>query len=136
MSVRWDGLFELQEALRRLPTDLAADAGPIVIEAANDAAAEITAAYPERTGDLRNGVHVRVLSGGPFGAAAEVVNRAPHAYMFENGTVARHTEIGANRGSMPAGHVFIPRIIRHRRQMYADLKAMIARHGLEVTGDA
>jgi hypothetical protein len=37
---------------------------------------------------------------------------------------------------MPAGHVFVPRIIRHRRAMYTALKAMLVRHGLTVSGNA
>jgi hypothetical protein len=38
-----------------------------------------------------------------FSAGAIVINRAKHAAIFENGTQARHTAIGANRGSMPPG---------------------------------
>jgi len=37
---------------------------------------------------------------------------------------------------MPPGRVFIPTMIKIRRRMYDDLKAMLARAGLKVTGDA
>jgi hypothetical protein len=65
-----------------------------------------------------------------------VVNRSPHAWMFENGTQARHTAIGANRGAMPPGHVFIRIAIIKRKQMYAQLRGLLERHGLKVTGHA
>ena len=68
---------------------------------------------------------------------AEVKNVAPHANIFENGTQARHTRIGANRGSMPPGHVFVPRIVRARHRLTQELKDMVARTtGAQVSGDA
>jgi hypothetical protein len=55
--------------------------------------------------------------------------------MFENGTMVRHTRIGANRGAMPPGHVFVPTAIRHRAAMYRNLRDMLEREGLLVTGN-
>jgi hypothetical protein len=72
---------------------------------------------------------------GQFVTGAVVKNTAPHAILFELGTQARHTKIGANRGSMPPGHVFVPRIVKARRKLTADLKAMVAAHGAVVTGE-
>ena len=54
---------------------------------------------------------------GNYGAAAQVINRAQHACIFEKGTQARHTDLDADRGTMPAGNVFIPRAIKHRARM-------------------
>ena len=135
-KVTWSGLDELREALRRLPTDMADDAGDIVLGAAEAAKTEIVAAYPRRTGNLKNHVYVRKSAAGPYGAGAIVTNTAPHAFIFENGTQARHTKIGANRGSMPPGHVFIPIVMRRRRTMYEQLKSLLVRHGLMVSGNA
>jgi hypothetical protein len=135
-SVKWSGLDELIADLRHLPADLALEASGIVVSAGNDAAQAIRDAYPERTGDLKNHVIVVPIDLGSFGAGVAVKNTSKLAYIFENGTQARHTSIGANRGSMPPGHVFVPRIIRYRRAMYDALKDLLVRHGLRVSGDA
>jgi hypothetical protein len=135
-KLTFDGLAELRDALRRLPDELKVEAQHIVAGAANGAAAEIRQKYPSRTGNLVSGVSVRPSEVSHFGAGAIVVNRAKHAFIFENGTQARHNAIGANRGSMPPGHVFVPIVIRKRRQMYEDLKDVLAQNGLQVSGDA
>lgn len=135
-TLTFQGLDELRAALRALPDDLTGEAGHIVEGAANGAAVDIKTAYPSRTGNLRDGVTVTQVAAGKYAAGAVVKNTAKHAYIFENGTQARHTAIGANRGSMPAGHVFIPTIIRERRKMYDALKDVLVRHGLIVSGDA
>lgn len=135
-SVRWDGLEELMAELRSLPDDLAAEASGIVVGAANDAKDEIYDAYPERTRHLKEGLFVRVREGQRYGVGAIVVNKAPHAWMFENGTNARHTDLGIDRGSAPPGHVFIPIVMRRRRAMYEQLRGLLTRHGLAVSGDA
>jgi hypothetical protein len=130
--VTWDGLAELRAALRAMPASLRSDAGPIVTEAANGARADMK--YPRRTGKLADKLEVTQENGGPFGVTLVVRNRSALAYIFENGTQARHTRLGANRGSMPPGHVFIPAVIRRRRAMYQQLAEMLARHGLIVRG--
>lgn len=135
-SIQWTGLEELKAQLRTLPSDLTAEASGIVNGAGNSAKQEIEGAYPERTGDLRNHVSLSTQSLGQFGAGVVVKNTSKHASIFENGTQARHTAIGANRGSMPPGRVFIPIASRWRRQMYEQFKAMLVRHGLTVSGDA
>lgn len=136
-QIVWEGLDELKKELQSLPADLAAEASGIVTAAAQGAKDDIVNAYPNRTGDLRN--HVTIGSGvnvGRFGASVVVKNTSKLAYIFENGTQARHTALGANRGSMPPGHVFIPRIISRRKAMYEQLKALLVSHGLAVSGDA
>jgi hypothetical protein len=132
----WNGLAELREALRNLPAELTAEASHVVEGAANAAAADIKAAYPVRTGNLRDHVFVSHRDKGRFSAGAVVKNTAKHAHLFEVGTQARHNSLGANRGSMPPGNVFIPAMIKRRRVMYEQLKALLERHGLRATGDA
>jgi hypothetical protein len=133
--VVWNGLAELREALRNLPEELTGEAGHIIEGAANAAAADVKAAYPVRTGNLRDHVFVSHQDKGRFSAGAVVKNTAKHAWLFENGTQARHNDLGANRGSMPPGHVFIPAMIKRRRIMYQQLRALLERHGLKVTGE-
>ena len=135
-SVRWSGLDELRAQLRALPADLTAEASHIVQAAANAAEVEIKAAYPVRTGRLRDHVIQTHFEGGKFSTGVVLKNTSPLAWIYENGTQARHSAIGAFRGSMPPGHVFIPRVIRARGWMYAQLSDLLVRHGLRVSGDA
>jgi Bacteriophage HK97-gp10, putative tail-component len=136
VEVTWTGLDELREALRKLPEELTAEATDIVDSAAEIAMASIIQAYPHRTGDLRSHVVKEAKAAGPFGVAFVVKNTSRHAWIFENGTQARHTAIGANRGAMPPGRVVIPTAVRCRQTMYRELKDMVTRHGLVVSGDA
>lgn len=132
-SVRLEGLDELRAELRSLPSELATEASGIVIEAAQSAKAAIH--YPRRTGKLADGLKVETVSAGQYGAGAVLKNTSKLAHIFENGSQARHTAIGANRGSMPPGHVFVPAAIRARRSMYDRLRALLVRHGATVSGE-
>lgn len=130
----FDGLAELKRALTTLPADLSTEASAIVYANADLAAQEIRVAYPKRTSNLAN--HVTVTrAAGSLSTTATVKNTAKLAWIFENGTQARHTDLGANRGSMPPGHVFIPTMVRRRRIMYDVLKRLLTAHGLLVTGE-
>ncbi len=132
---QFQGLQDLFEGLRNLPPELQAEGGEIVVAHAEAAQTEIQGAYPSRTGNLRDHVTVKTVVG-QFSTNAIVKNTAKHAVIFENGTQARHTDLGAARGSMPPGHVFVPVVIRRRRAMYEALKGLIAKKGLVVSGDA
>lgn len=135
-SFKINGLDELREELRRLPAELRDQGRTIVLGQANGAAASIRAAYPKRAQTLADSVMVTTFDSSQFGAGATVKNTAYHAWMFENGTQARHTALGANRGVMPAGHVFIPELMRHRRAMWQQLTELLRTAGLQVSGDA
>lgn len=132
-TLRLDGVAELMADLRKLPVKLRDEASTIVFANADAAAMEIRAEYPVRSGKLAGGVSVQHRTG-PFWTRAIVRNLAKLAFIFENGTQARHTELGANRGAMPPGHVFVPTIIRRRRAMYEDLSDLVESNGLKVTG--
>ena len=132
--MRWTGLAELQEQLRNLPRELANQAGAIVVGAATDAMS--AAVYPASADALNRSKQVVVVSIGPFGVRAVAKNTHRLAYLYEHGTQARHTEIGANRGAMPAGNVFLPPVIRSRRRMYDQLKQLLVENGFRVSGDA
>jgi hypothetical protein len=139
-QVVWSGLEELKAQLRNLPAELAAEASGIVEGRAERARQDIETSYPDRTGDLRKGL--RLGSGtnvGRFGASTVLKNTSKLAWIYENGTEARHyfTVNGKKKltGKMKPGHIFIPIVIRQRRAMYRDLKALVERHGFVVTGD-
>jgi hypothetical protein len=133
-QLKIEGLAELRAALRALPTELVDEAGAIVGAAAEEAKRAIVDKYPTRTGNLKDGMSVTRRRSGNFGTAAVVVNKAKHAWIFESGTQARHNDIGANRGSMPPGHVFVPGVMSKRAEMYRNLGKMVEAHGLIVTG--
>jgi hypothetical protein len=129
----YDGLEELRAALRSLPADLALEAGPIVTAAAERLQQDAQAAYPARTGHLRNGVRIGTIgAAGRFGVAMTVRSTAKHAWIFERGTAARKTSKGWSRGAMPKGDLFIPLAIRTRTAMYQGFRELLERHGFEV----
>lgn len=102
---------------------------------ANATVREIKAGYKVRSGKLRDHVTQETVAAGQYGVGIRITNTSKLASLYEDGTQARHTAIGANRGAMPPAHVFRPPMIRNRRRMYDDLKAMLVNHGLTVTGD-
>lgn len=129
------GLEELKAALRTLPEDLTGEAGHLVEARGNSAAATIKAGYPSRTRDLIDKLTVEFTRSG-LSARAVVSNTSKHALAFELGTQARHTALGANRGSMPANPLFSQTMRRERRGLNDDLADLLVRHGLVVTGVA
>jgi len=139
------GIDALKEALRALPGNLAEEAADYVQEAAAAAEAEVRQVYEahRHTGNLAARL-TSDTSASAFGAAARIKNTAHHAWIFENGSQARHyTSSGGKRhdtGSMwghtsqPPTHVFVRTMQKHRKAMYERLSAMLERQGLEVTG--
>lgn len=139
VTLHWDGLEEFKANLDQLPDRLTAEADQMVDAAANGAVADIKKGYPRRTGNLQGHVFVSRLDKGKTTAARIVKNTAPLAFIFEHGTQARHyiTINGKKHetGKMPPGHVFVPAVIRRRRAMNVELKALLQKHGLVVSGD-
>ena len=138
-AVKWDGLQEFRDALRNLPQTLTGEAHAIVVSHAEYAAREVQSGYQQGpTGNLRKRVTTEVNTS-RFSAGARVRSRAPHSSIYENGTKARRTDRGLNRGAMPepaTAHKMIPKVIRHRARMVRALMAMLERNGLvvQVTG--
>lgn len=130
----FDGMSELRAALRQLPAELAGEAGRIIEGEANAAVTEMRQAYPVRTGRLMQSTVVSRVNRGKYASGAIVKNTSKHAHLFEFGTQTRQNAIGANRGAMPPGNVFVPAMIRARRRMYRALAALLERKGMTVTG--
>jgi hypothetical protein len=126
------GLDELRQQLRQLPEDLATEAGEIVLAHAEAAKREVETGYPTGpTGNLKRGVSVQ-RNRSKVTTQAIVRSKAPHAYIFEKGTVRRQTDKGLNRGRMPAARESeraIPKFIRARARMVEALKALVLKHG-------
>lgn len=131
----WSGLQELIAALRAMPVELRDEGGGIVDHRAELAYSSIYGGYPRGTGDLREHLSRETIATGPLGIAVRLKNSSPLAIIFEVGTQVRHTHKGWNRGVMPPGRVFVPALVEARRAMYGELKQLLERHGLKVTGD-
>lgn len=140
VSFKFTGLEELRAELRTLPTRLHAEAAGIVEASGASAAGAVKAEYAQHrvTGNLEKGVKVEHKRDG-LAARSVVRSTAQHAFIFENGTVARHyiTVEGKKHqtGRMPAFNIFIPIVIRARRAMYQQFAALMRRAGLTVTGE-
>jgi hypothetical protein len=138
----FDGLEELKEELRNLPSELAAEAGAIVTSNAEAAVADVRVTYAAHvaSGHLLKGLFISTSSSA-FGAGALVRNSSPIAWIFENGSQARHWKGGKGTGAMwgktsqPPTHTFIRAMMKHRARMYDDLRWLLKRHGLDVTGE-
>jgi len=134
-SVTFDGLDELKEALRQLPAELTAESANVIQATANRAEVDMRAGYPVRSGELRDHLaQVERDNRTAYGYAITLINTSPIAWIFEFGTQARHRGL-KTWGPMPAGHVFINAMDTNRRWMYEQLKDVIRRAGLEVSGD-
>jgi hypothetical protein len=127
------------------------EAADIVIDHAERARQEVEAGYPVRTTNLNptprrktryfppGNLKARVISlknRSLVSTAALVQSRAPHAWIFENGTGTRRTDRGAHRGKMPAAPVsqrMIPKVIRWRARMTQALIALVERAGFTIS---
>lgn len=132
--IAFDGLAELKKSLRDLPEEMHGEAENIIEGEANAAALEVRQKYGIVSGKMVQGVVVEKVERTRFFAGRRIVSKSPLAFIYENGTQVRHTELGYNRGRMPPAHVFVPAMIRHRKRMYERLRDMLKRHGLKVVG--
>jgi Bacteriophage HK97-gp10, putative tail-component len=116
MGVIWRGLDEHARALAELPTLVQAKGDAIVTEQARAALTEIRAAYPVRTGRLRDSLTLQETT--RRGAAVvTVINTASYALPFEYG----HRTRLEGQPARAAGKVFVPATIRARRGMWRGL---------------
>jgi hypothetical protein len=131
-----DGFLDTRRQFQELPQHVAVQAQKHATRLAEEAVSAIGAAYATRTGDLAAGLKVVQVPHPWTAAVARVVNTVYYAKWYEQGTQARHTKWGANRGSMPAKPTLIPIMIRMRRQFYEDVAAMLEGFGFTVRGRA
>lgn len=144
-----DGYDELKAALRALPEELKGEATGIVMTHATKAKAAMAAEYAKHrhTGNLAAHLQMTVLAIGRFGAGVEIRNRAYHAWLFDNGTEARHytgtdkrgrVYADADRGRMwgksQPTHVFTRNMSVQRRAMFKAFAELLRTHGLLVSG--
>jgi len=136
VSVTWSGLDSFMQELQTLTADLVDEANTIMVDSATDAKADIAAAYPSKTGTLRRGLVLKPARGQVL-SGAELVQTAPHGYIYEHGTTVRANKAGANRGRMHSTPTFFPIAEAYRRQAINDVIFRLYQHGAtRVTGSA
>lgn len=131
------GVSELQAALKRLSIEVQEKAEKEIEATARATAAELKGVYPVGdTGNLRRGVRVKPVKG-----AREItwrtVSTAPHAHLWEYGTVNRTTAAGWNRGMVSREKNRRRGLIaiggRRRRLLEKTLQAVVDRETGKVT---
>ena len=99
MSVEFelDGLEELRQELLKLPYELAQEAADRITFRTAVANTQIASRYARRKGKLRGGLRVKVEVDGAS-VVGTVTNTSKIAYIYENGTQARHNDLGNYQG--------------------------------------
>jgi hypothetical protein len=134
-AVKWDGMDTFKQELQLLAANLTSEADGILVASAFEAADALRAAYPYREGGLIRGVTVEPSRGVTL-AGAKVKNLAPHAALYENGTVTRANKHGDNRGRMLGTPTFRPITARYRDEALTAIIDRIYAHGAaDVSGD-
>lgn len=135
-GVKWNGLDTFKDELRVLTTGLVDEANDILVESAEAAKADITAAYPVRKGGLRRGLMLQP-SRGTVLTGVELRQTAPHGHLYERGTKVRENKAGQNRGFVEPTPTFVPIAAAYRRTAITQITYRLYAHGAtRVTGDA
>lgn len=114
------------------PDEMITEAEAIVTEHVLGAQQAITSAYPGTAAALAARVEHTITRDG-YAIEANVRNPHPLAWIYDHGTMARHTETRSTGAESPK-HVFVPRAYEWAREQYDELGAMLVRRGLSVTG--
>jgi Bacteriophage HK97-gp10, putative tail-component len=117
------GFSELRAELVALPDAVNRDAAPILIRFARAAEAQVVAAYPSITGQLRAGVRVVERTARGLATLYTLVTSAPYAHIFEFGSYRQRPRA-----------TFLPITERERRAGVVAVAAMVESKGLVVRG--
>jgi hypothetical protein len=138
-SLVWDGFAEFRAALDALPEDCRAEAATLIAAEVKTAYTLIAAVYAAHrvTGTLVARLQITTIPGG-----FRLVSGSPIAWLFDNGSQARHWRSGKSTGTMwgktPPTHIFARTVGVARRTLTARFTAMLTRRGaasVTVTGD-
>ena len=127
-SVSWSGLDSFKDELRVLTANLVDEANAIMVESATAAKRDIAAAYPHKTGALRRGLTLKPARGTLI-TGLELVQLAPHANIYEGGTVERQTHRLLNRGRMKPNPTFKPIAAAYHRTAISAIEFRLYQHG-------
>lgn len=123
MPVRMDlrGFDELKAELAALPYALKREAAPIELQHALAAQADVVAAYPSVTGELRAGVKVVERTARGVATLYTLATTAPYAHIYEFGSVHQRPRA-----------TFLPITERARRASVGVVSDLVEAHGLVV----
>lgn len=118
-DVRWAGLDELADDLRRFPEAVTREVAPLTEQAARQHYTVLRQRFPERdvSGTLRR--RTRVEQTGEL--TWKVRNFAPHAPLYEQGF--QHVTGRPVRGH----HIFVPTAQSIRERMYGQFNGVVAK---------
>jgi hypothetical protein len=141
--VVWTGLNEYQAELKRLPDVCTDETAKLIEGEVNGAYVTVSQVYGahRHTGTLQNRLRIAPLKRrGQFIAGLELVSGSPIAWLFDNGSQARHWASGKSTGTMwgktPPTHIFARTVGRARRALTLQYRAMLLRHGaVRVSGE-
>ena len=131
----WTGLEEYRAQLRAMPRECVNEAARIVEGAANAAYVKVSTVYGNHryTGRLQDRLKIVTINAGELRTGKDLRSNAPHAWLFDNGTQARHWKSGKSTGKMwghtPPTHIFVRTVVAERRRATQKLKDMVLRHG-------
>lgn len=136
--VTWDGLAEYQEQLRQLPEACLGEAVKLIEGETNAAYVRIATVYAQHrfTGTLLRLLKlVPISSGGRLTGGRTLRSGSPLAWLFDNGSQARHWKSGKSTGEMwgttsnPPTHTFSGTVGRARRRLATQFHDLLLRHG-------
>jgi hypothetical protein len=155
------GIADERVRMKKLPTTLAGKVLDPMTEIAKRTVKEIAAAYPSNAklrkstakgsrarafANLRKGLKVertrKRLRTDTLIVSTKIVQRAPHAHLYELGTMARHLKtaivgnrianFGTERGSMPARPTFWPRFNRAKKEIEVETARVLREEGIRL----
>jgi hypothetical protein len=142
-ELKWDGLKEYMDALKNLPAECVGEAEKLIQGSVNSAYQTVATEYAahQHTGTLRKRLVIKPLKvKGKLVAGLELVSGSPIAWLFDNGSKARHWASGKSTGKMwgktAPTHIFKRTIEREGRKLTAQYQALLLRKGAAtVTGE-
>lgn len=136
----WHGLEEFRAQLRQVPKGCTNEAARIVEGGVNSAYVQVSTVYGKHryTGTLQNRLKITPLKvRGEFTTGLVLKSGSPLAWIFDNGTQARHWKSGKSTGKMwgntPPTHIFLKTILKTRREITEKLHAMVHRKLTELS---
>lgn len=142
-GIVWHGLEEFRAQLRQVPAACTNEAARIVEGGVNSAFVQISTVYGRHryTGTLQDRLKITPLrAGGAFTTGLVLKSGSPLAWLFDNGTQARHWKSGKSTGTMwgktPPTHIFLKTVIKTRREITHQLHGMVHRHLTELSRSA
>jgi hypothetical protein len=141
--VVWSGLKEYYAELKQLPDACTGETEKLIEGEVNGAYTTVSQVYGahRHTGTLQKRLTIAPLKRkGQFIAGRELRSGSPIAWLFDNGSQARHWASGKSTGTMwgktPPTHIFAKTVAKARRALTLQYKAMLLRRGAKtVTGE-